>query len=624
MDTFKSNQNIQKPMEVFINGVSGLRALGIFGVIFYHMFPYTIKGGFLGVTLFFMISGYLLAVKSEEQRRVTKFSAPGFYLKRLKRLYPQLLIVIFVTCGVLKYLLPGQLKGIKAEILSIIFGYNNIWQISQNASYFDRIANSSPFTHMWSLSNEIQLYLIWPLIFMIFLHLIKVFDTNKAISIMGAIAIITSFIMPIMYMVLMKDPNADVTRIYYGTDTRIFSCITGAYIGFTRTRYKRRLRIKEPKPYCIGYGVLTAVILVSYLFMAGDAAITYLGGMFAINIVFAAMLLFTTDTRLPIGKFLEKKVFTFFGDVSYEMYLWMYPVIFIFHSMSWHRIPLSPIIMMVIIVALAKWLNSFVRFLIKFKIDLNGNVKEKTRKLAFLACSFALMIVTVIGASAAVMAEPKDTESRTQMEAEFAANAQKLEEQKQEQLSQSESKIEEEKTDTKSETEDEPSTETTSEETVYVPQKITAIGDSVMLGAAMALQDAIPGIYVDAKESRQAYNTIDVIRELESMGQLGDTIVLGVGTNGPFSESDGQKIVDYLGPDRHIFWVNVFANSVAWVDVSNNVIKTLCEKNDNVILVDWASEGPKHPDWFYDDGIHLRPPEGQEGYAEFVNKSVYE
>lgn len=195
-----SSQFTEKPMEVHITGITGLRMLGIFGVILYHMFPYDggVKGGFLGVTLFFIVSGYLLAVKSEESRRIKTFSIGGFYLKRIKRLYPQLIIVLFTTCSVLATFLPGALQGIRPEILSILLGYNNIWQIFSNASYFERIANSSAFTHMWSLSNEIQLYLIWPFIFMLFIFMVKKLNSGKAIMIIGILALATAFIMPLM------------------------------------------------------------------------------------------------------------------------------------------------------------------------------------------------------------------------------------------------------------------------------------------------------------------------------------------------------------------------------------------------------------------------------------------
>ena len=127
-----------------IQGLDGLRGIAVLGVIFYHLYPFTVKGGFLGVCLFFVIFGYLIAAVSSADWREGKFDVLRFYLKRLKRIYPSLLIVVFATLGFFKILAPDVLNGIRPEVASIMGGYNNLWQISQNASYFTKISNASP------------------------------------------------------------------------------------------------------------------------------------------------------------------------------------------------------------------------------------------------------------------------------------------------------------------------------------------------------------------------------------------------------------------------------------------------------------------------------------------------
>lgn len=157
---------------------------------------------------------------------------------------------------------------------------------------------------------------------------------------------------------------------------------------------------------------------------------------------------------------------------------------------------------------------------------------------------------------------------------------------------------------------------------ITAESRVTAVGDSVMLGAANALRSTIPGSVVDAAESRQVINTLSILKALDAQGQLGSVVVLGVGTNGPFTESTGQEIIDYLGPERNIFWVNIHGDSIKWAVYTNNMIRHLANKNSNVTLIDFNSEGAMHPDWFYNDGIHLRPA-GQTGYAEFVRRCVF-
>lgn len=635
---------------VYIKGIPGLRTLGIFGVIFYHMFPYDFKGGFLGVVLFFMVSGYLLAVKSEESRRVHTFSVGRFYLKRIERLYPQLIVVVLVTCGVVGVILPRILEGMKPELLSIFAGYNNIWQIAQDLSYFERIASSSPFTHLWSLSFELQMYLIWPAIFFFFIFCTKKLGTKKAITIILIMAIATSVIMPALYR-----PNVDVTRIYYGTDTRIFSFLTGAYIGFKRVRYQRAKRIKSTRPYIALFFAILAAIIVGYVFMDGQAGFTYLGGMFIINVGFAALLTLTVDDRLPIGDFLDKKVFRFFGDVSYEMYLWMYPVIYVFSITHLTAIPASPVIMVAIIVLLSKWLYAFTRVLVKRKLPSFKNPFYKFVGVTALVGSIAFLAVAANGGYSIFAAGERDNSEFSEMSIAMEENLKLLAKQAEERdaveaiepvepkadieepvdeavdetgeeiLSQGaiETKDSEKPTEEVKEPEEEVDTEGPGVSGAVVAgakgdRKITFVGDSVMLGAAPALLERIPGCYVDAKESRQVSKTLQVIKDLDAQGHLGNVVVLGVGINSPFKTSVGQEIIDYLGKDREIYWINVYGQTVTWMDDSNRTIQELVNNNRNVKLIDWAAVAPQHiGDWLYKDGIHLKPT-GQQGYADFL------
>ncbi len=156
------------------------------------------------------------------------------------------------------------------------------------------------------------------------------------------------------------------------------------------------------------------------------------------------------------------------------------------------------------------------------------------------------------------------------------------------------------------------------EQSVIVASGITAIGDSVMLGAKDNLEGQISGIYVDAKESRQVWNAKSIISDLESQGKLYQKVVIGLGTNSPFAKETGQAVIDAIG-DRTIFWVNTSGES--WMNDVNSVISSLCSSNSNVFLIDWAQTAAGHSEWFYDDGIHLRP-EGRTAYANLIARHV--
>lgn len=145
---------------------------------------------------------------------------------------------------------------------------------------------------------------------------------------------------------------------------------------------------------------------------------------------------------------------------------------------------------------------------------------------------------------------------------------------------------------------------------------LTAIGDSVMLGAAPALQKQFPHSVIDAKESRQVVQASDIVEKLSEQNNLGEKVVIALGTNSPFSLETGQALIDQL-KGHEIFWITTYGKHLQWQDDSNRVITKLASQNKNVKLVRWDQEAPKHPEWFYDDGIHLNIT-GQVGYAKYL------
>lgn len=150
---------------------------------------------------------------------------------------------------------------------------------------------------------------------------------------------------------------------------------------------------------------------------------------------------------------------------------------------------------------------------------------------------------------------------------------------------------------------------------------ISVIGDSVFLGAAPSFQKKQKNAVIDAKISRQVYHGIDVAKEMKKKKKLGDIVIISLGTNGKFHPATGQALIDYLGTAKTIYWVNVYGKELKWQNTVNNTIQKLAEKNSNVHVISWAKKAENHPDWFYQDGIHLNT-KGQNGFSKFVRKSV--
>ena len=139
-----------------IDGLDVLRTLTIVGVTLFHMFPERLPGGYLGVSLFFVLTGFLLAYTSKRSWLEHRFCVKAYYWKRIKRIYPSLFIVLLTTIGIYQFVLPKAVAAIRPEFLSVVLGYNNWWQIAQNADYFTRLTNASPFTHLWFMGIEMQ------------------------------------------------------------------------------------------------------------------------------------------------------------------------------------------------------------------------------------------------------------------------------------------------------------------------------------------------------------------------------------------------------------------------------------------------------------------------------------
>jgi hypothetical protein len=219
-----------------------------------------------------------------------------------------------------------------------------------------------------------------------------------------------------------------------------------------------------------------------------------------------------------------------------------------------------------------------------------------TRKAFIAITSIALFTLCLEGCGAVITSTNKNND-QINPQKEFEQNKNQLE-------NQQESDVEEH-----SET-DHKSSET-----------ITAIGDSVMLGAAPSLKKVIPKCIVDAKESRQVSKTKEIIDNLNKEGSMGYTVIIALGTNGPFSESKGQELIEQLGKDKAIYWVTVYGRQLQWQEKTNATIRDLAEKNENVFIIDWENAAESHSEWLYHDGIHLKS-EGQAAYADLILKSL--
>lgn len=303
-------------------GLDVLRGIGITGIVLFHTFPSVFRGGFLGVPLFFVLSGYLMFVSSNACFEKGNFSIRNYYKKRIIKILPPLFAMVMVICCYMTLFHSSQMIGIRREICSIFLGFDNWWQIQQNTSYFSAFTNNSPFTHLWFLAIEIQFYIIWPFLFLLY---------KKGCKIFGGRILCFSFLLLALAsagrMFLLYIPGGDPSRVYYGTDTMAFPLFIGMFLGAVREQYNELSCKIKRKWTGVLFALFLAVLSVLFLTVDGQYDFVYQGGMFFISLFFATVIHLLESQETETAKLPNISLMSVLGKESYWIYLWHYPII---------------------------------------------------------------------------------------------------------------------------------------------------------------------------------------------------------------------------------------------------------------------------------------------------------
>lgn len=566
--------------------MDGLRGIAIIAITLFHMFPNVFKGGYLGVVLFFVLTGFLMVITNKKKMENKEFSVIKFYVSRIKRLYPPLLVMVFTTLGIYFFLANDSLRGMKMQVLSIFAGFNNFWQISQSLDYFTRIANTSPFSHLWFLSIEMQFYLIFPLLLFGLYKLEEKKGKSNTIKTMLGVTVAFALIMPILYLC-----GVNVTRLYYGTDTRVYSLFAGMLLGWIYTKEE-----ETKKNFYISLSLI-GILAVSYFIFAGKMPIVYLLVLALTTILSMFLIEKTANSSVS----LDVPILDWIGGHSYEIYLWQYPVIYLFQYKDWNKHFIIYLFEFVILIALVVWTNYFLK-VFKYK-----QIKPRFQK-AVLACGIVGLAFQATGVVA--LATSKEVDS-TELQKRIAENEEAIKKKKN---AKSDGKMEKAKDVDYS----------SSGNSQKVSDKgLFCIGDSVMLSAYTNIQAVYPDSIVDAAVSRQIYQAQDVLRWYQSQGNIHNTVVISLGTNGVLDENNVEQVLEMIGSDKSIFWVNIYAPGVEWEASNNEYLQELAKKHSNITIVDWNSYISKHTDLLEADGIHPIE-EGANAYAHLIQEKINE
>ena len=602
-------------------GIDILKAISLISVIIYHFYEY--KGTYIGVILFFVISGYLITEVLYE-RDDSYFS---FIKRRYNKIFPPLIAVLTFTYLAFYYFYDYISEKLIYSSLSSLFGVSNLYQISTGMSYFERSGDLFPLLHTWSLSIEIQFYILFP--FLIYLFKKLKLDTKIIIAIIMLLSFISAGLMFYKEYI-----NYDISAIYYGTDTRIFSVFMGSAFYFL---FKDRdLENEKQKLNTISYvclGVIVVIVLsVDYLSKSN-----YYGFLFLISILGSFMTVTSLKTGFldfenPVANTLAK-----LGEHSYVYYLWQYPLmIFSLEFFKWSDIDYNYTVGIQVIILIILSEISY-EFLIKRRQE------SIVLRRIFLVLYVALLAFLPISSetnSEEVKNRANEIDKMTVVE---TTTTEKVETSENPLKPDNKDYVEERllvekinttkhneiKVDTKPsktninvKTEEIKSQETKTvvKNTNTIEAKdFTFIGDSVMKMGEPYIKEIFKDANVDAKVSRQFTDLPKILEELKGSKKLKNTVVIHLGTNGVINKEAFESSMKLL-KGKKVYIMNTVVPK-PWEKSVNKNLAEWSQEYDNITMIDWHKYAKGEKQLFYKDATHPKP-EGAKKYAEFIFKNI--
>ena len=554
-----------------IPAIDGLRALAVFAVVLYHLGISWIPGGFLGVDLFFVISGYVITrLILDSIESANGLDLKKFYAARIRRLFPGLIALLIVTSVMIALFAPDAIRRFIKDVPYVLSGTNNWHLVALEQDYFQAIGRPPLLQHTWSLAVEFQFYLIWPII------LLFVWRKFGKHVVRRAALIIATFSGTALFLFSLQADNATagrISHIYFGTDTHSLGLFLGSALAVSWIpRNLTRNISQRAQDFIDGIGVFGFIgLLCIFLFIDQENATLY-------QIAFPLAALFGCATLVsivhPASRFsplLSNRVFLWIGQRSYGIYLWHWVVFQVTRpgaDLTGNLLALN-VARVLVVLALADISLRAIEIPIRNGVVQNWfrGIKYRTkvmqkRQRIFVA-SVTAFIVVISGSSVAV-AWQRDQSIIVEVKPELELP-----------------------------------------DTVMGVNKsgLWVTGDSVILGIRnkLAAQEEIA--LINARVGRQIQ---ELIKEVEAdKPRVGESkVVLNVGNNNSVSREDMVKLLELLKDQPRVVVVNT-AVPRTWRDGNNKIISEVVSKYPNAVLVDWASIAENHPEFFAPDGVHL-------------------
>ena len=557
----------------YIPAIDGLRAIAVIAVIFYHLGFDWIPGGFLGVDLFFVISGYVITrLLLDSIERSGGLDLRAFYLARLRRLLPALAFMLVTTAIAVGIWAPDTIKRFLIDTPFALTGSMNWWLVGRELDYFESIGRPPLLQHTWSLAVEAQFYLLWPLILLLILR----FAGKKRISLVALIiAGFSGIALMLVSFSLDSASGSKVSHIYFGTDTHSIGLFLGAAlaVNWIPQNFKKEVS-RKAQDFIDGIGVFGFLgILATFLLINESDPTLYkiafpLAGLFGTAII--------TSIVHPASRFapiLQNRVLLWIGERSYAIYLWHWVIFQVTRpdvdlaGESWALLALR----ILIVFALADISLRYVELPVRRGV-LSYWVKglkyrtpaEKKRQKIQLSAIAALLAISISVITVRAISIGNDERAKIVQDIEAGAIS-----------------------------------------TPTAPVGIWLTGDSVILGIRNELAKNHEIGLVNARVGRQAPELLNEIeRDLKTSPD--GAVVLNLGNNNVLREDDVVAILDALAAKDEVILVNT-AVPRPWRDGNNEIIRTVAARYANVTVVDWAKASEGRPEYFAPDGVHLVP-----------------
>jgi peptidoglycan/LPS O-acetylase OafA/YrhL len=579
-----------------IPAIDGLRAVAVTAVIFYHLGFSWIPGGFLGVDLFFVISGYVITrLLLDSIERSGGLDLRGFYKARARRLLPPMIFMIVVTGFYITIWAQDSVRRFITDVPFALTGTINWWLVAKEQDYFEAIGRPPLLQHTWSLAVESQFYLIWPIILLLVLK-----RFGKKIIPFAALLIALVSASLLFYVSLQLDASSDVSHIYFGTDTHSVGLFLGSALAVSWIPQNFKSEVSKRAQNFVDFiGVFGLIGILASFLLIDESSPTAYKIAFPLAAIFGVAII--TSIVHPASRFapiLQNRVLLWVGERSYAIYLWHWVVFQIsrpsvdIEGEDWALIAVRILIVLALADISLKLVelpirSGAVEYWFKGMKYRTASVRKRQKVLVISSISILVISLSALSTNAVISSNRAIAALEESLTSEPVV---------------SESVISESGT-----------------AVINPSQAIWLTGDSVILGIRNALSEIQPIIIVNARVGRQAPELLEEMQK-DVEKAAGATVVMDLGNNDLLQAETVRAIFTLAKESPRIVVVNT-AVPRPYKDPNNQIIEEVAREFSNVRVVDWNEISKDHPEYFAPDGVHLVPT-GVTAYVMAINEAL--